>query len=504
MTVARWKQGAAANGAALQGGLDASRCQSGAQLVGAVELAQAALAGSGTSRLALLADNGVDWVVADLAAQSAAIPTIPLPSFFAPAQLAHALDAAGVDCLLCHDHRIAAGLGFTPAGELAGTALRIARRAPARAAPLPAGTSKVTFTSGTTGTPKGVCLGADQQWAVARAIGGATRGLGLERHLCLLPLPVLLEYVAGIYAALLEGATCIVPALAEVGLRGSSDFDAAKCLSAIDAAQASSVILLPQMLRALLGAIAAGHPLPHSLRFAAVGGGRVAPALLAQSHALGLPAFEGYGLSECASVVALNLPGAVRPGTVGRPLDHVRVRVDAGGEIEVAGNASLGYLGGETATAGEWLRTGDLGHIDEAGFLHIDGRRKNLIITSFGRNISPEWPESELLAGPAIAQAAVFGEARPTLCAVLVPTSPALPDAALQAQVDAANQRLPDYARIGPWVRADAPFLATNGLATSNGRVQRDAVKAAYAARLDGAYRQAIDQQSGVQSDAVL
>ena len=81
---------------------------------------------------------------------------------------------------------------------------------------------------------------------------------------------------------------------------------------------------------------------------------------------------------------------------------------------------------------------------------------------------------------------------------------PALPDAALQAQVDAANQRLPDYARIGPWVRADAPFLATNGLATSNGRVQRDAVKAAYAARLDGAYRQAIDQQSGVQSDAVL
>jgi len=119
VTVARWKQGAAANGAALQGGLDASRCQSGAQLVGAVELAQAALAGSGTSRLALLADNGVDWVVADLAAQSAAIPTIPLPSFFAPAQLAHALDAAGVDCLLCHDHRIAAGLGFTPAGELA-------------------------------------------------------------------------------------------------------------------------------------------------------------------------------------------------------------------------------------------------------------------------------------------------------------------------------------------------------------------------------------------------
>jgi len=502
VTFAQWKPGA--TGVALQGRLDAGDRLSGQQLAAAVDLARTMLAELGPARMALLADNGPDWVVADLAAQAASIPLIPLPAFFAPAQLAHALDAASVDCLLCHDERIAAALGFAPAGALHGTGLCIARRAPARSIPLPAGTAKITFTSGTTGTPKGVCLGVDQQWAVARAIGGATRGLGLERHLCLLPLPVLLENVAGVYAALLEGATCILPPLADVGLRGSSDFDAAKCLAAIDAAQASSVILLPQMLRALLGAIAAGHPLPRSLRFAAVGGGRVAPALLAQSHALGLPAFEGYGLSECASVVALNLPGAARPGSVGRPLDHVRVRVDEGGEIQVAGNAHLGYLGGENATAGEWLPTGDLGHLDDAGFLHIDGRRKNLIITGFGRNVSPEWPESELLAGPAIAQAAVFGEARPSLCAVLVPTVTTLPDAALQAQVDAANRRLPDYARIGFWVRADAPFLAANGLATSNGRVQREAVKAEYGGRLDNAYRQEHEQRSGAQPDAVL
>jgi long-subunit acyl-CoA synthetase (AMP-forming) len=146
------------------------------------------------------------------------------------------------------------------------------------------------------------------------------------------------------------------------------------------------------------------------------------------------------------------------------------------------------------------LATGDLGHLDDAGFLHIDGRRKNVIITAFGRNVSPEWPEAELLAGPAIAQAAVFGEARAQLCAVVVPLGTTVPDAVLQAEVDAANRRLPDYARIGVWVRADAAFSVGNGQATANGRVQRAAVLAQYAAQLDAAY----DQLDGAVSDAVL
>lgn len=430
----------------------------------------------------LLADNGPDWLAADLAAELACIPLVPLPTFFTPAQLGHAAAASGMDALLSDAPDAARALGFDAAGPLEGCTLGWYRCAAARAA-FPEGTAKITFTSGTTGEPKAVCLGASEQHALARALDEATRALRIRRHLCLLPLAVLLENVAGARAALAAGAECIVPPLSTVGARGATGFDAHACLAAIQHWRAESVILLPQTMLALTAALEGGAPRPSTLRFAPVGGAKVSPALLARARAAGLPAYEGYGLTECASVVALNLPGADRPGSVGRPLAHVQVAVEPDGEIVVSG-----------------VRTGDLGRFDAEGFLHVEGRRGHVIITSFGRNVAPEWPEAELTAGGAIAQAAVFGEARPALCAVLVPRQPAASDEALAAEVQRANSRLPDYARIAGWIRADAPFQPEDGTATLNGRVRRANVWARYGARLESLYA----NPSGVDDHAVL
>jgi long-subunit acyl-CoA synthetase (AMP-forming) len=433
------------------------------------------LHGEGVRVLGLLADNGEDWAVADLAALAAGIPLVPLPLFFSASQLAHAVAATGMDALYCPSEALARRLGFRHAG----LSVPLHRRETAGVT-LPGGTAKISFTSGTTGTPKGACLSAPGQSAVAHSLASATRGLGIERHLCLLPLALLLENVAGIHAALAAGIEWRAPPLAETGMSGSAGFDARACLAAIERHRASSVILLPQMLLAI---VALRQRAPRSLRFAAVGGARVAPALIARARELGFPVHEGYGLTECASVVSLNAPGADRPGSVGRPLPHAQVRIADGGEILVKRDGFLGYAG-ERPCNDEWLATGDLGRMDAEGFLHVEGRRRNVLITSFGRNVAPEWPEAELLAGGALAQAAVFGEGRPRLCAVLFAPSE-VSDAAIDAQVWAANARLPDYARIGAWVRAEAPFAPRNGLATANGRVKRDAVWQRYGERFD-------------------
>jgi long-subunit acyl-CoA synthetase (AMP-forming) len=164
-------------------------------------------------------------------------------------------------------------------------------------------------------------------------------------------------------------------------------------------------------------------------------------------------------------------------------LPHAQVRIADDGEILVRRDGFLGYVG-ERPCGDQWLATGDLGRMDAKGFLYVEGRRRNVLITSFGRNVAPEWPEAELLAGGALAQAAVFGEGRPRLCAVLFAPSE-VSDAAIDAQVWAANARLPDYARIGAWVRAEAPFAPRNGLATANGRVKREAVWQRYGERFD-------------------
>ena len=407
--------------------------------------------------LATLLDNGPDFIALDEAAAEAGIVHVPLPLFFTTAQRQHALQAAGVDTLV------------TAAGV---------ERLPFAPTPMPAGTSKITFTSGTTGTPKGVCLSARAMNAVADGLIAATAGLGISRHLNVLPFAVLLENIAGVLAPRRQGVTVISPPLADVGLTGSSGFDSARLHAAVLEHRAESLILLPQMLRAWVAYLQiTGQRAPAGLKLVAVGGAAVGATLLQAAHALGLPAMEGYGLSEAASVQTLNLPGASLAGSVGRVLPHARIRVAPDGELLVAGSLFNGYLGQDpqTASVPPWWPSGDLGHIDADGYVHVDGRKKHLIITAFGRNVSPEWVETRLRSHPAVAQAVVFGEGQVALSAVLWPTSAG---ANLAAAVEAANADLPDYARIGAWTAARAAFDASTGLATANGRPLRQAIQA--------------------------
>jgi long-chain acyl-CoA synthetase len=426
--------------------------------------------------VAILADNCPDWIAVDLCTQQMGITLVPLPLFFTPAQWVHVIAESGAQAIFCSMPQHAAALGFGAHLDCPGALALFQTSAVVATRPF-IDTQKITFTSGTTAAPKGVCLSTEQQWGVARGLESGLAALSLRRHLCLLPFAVLLENIAGPYTAMLSGATTICPSMAEVGLSGSSGFDAEQCLAAIARYQPHSVILLPQMLQALVAAVVPDDPRIASLRFVAVGGAKSPRRLLEAAAQAGFPVYEGYGLSECSSVVALNLPGAARAGSVGRALPGRRLRIADDGEICIDGVRAR-YLG-HPESVDITFATGDLGHIDEDGYVYIDGRKKDILITGFGRNISPEWPESMLIGTGRLAQALVVGDGQPDLAALIVPFPHHDSSAAIQAAIDLANADLPDYARIQRWKIA-APFTVANGLATANGRLRRTEILTQY------------------------
>jgi long-chain acyl-CoA synthetase len=435
----------------------------------------------------LLADNSADWVVCDLAAQIAGTTLVPLPSFFSTQQLLHALQSSGADSLMidaAHEQRLDdLGFGTRYSQPMSETSRVVALdRGPTMSPDI----AKISYTSGTTGTPKGVCLSQLAMDTVATSLRAAISGLELRRHLVLLPLPTLLENIAGIYAPLQNGGEVVLPSLAEVGWQGTTKFDPQRLLTLIERYRPDSVILVPQILEAIITAIENGSRPPRSLRFVAVGGGHVPVSLLQRADTLDLPVYEGYGLTECASVVTLNTPRARRFGSVGKPLDHVGLRLDGTGEVLVRGANMRGYVGEKLDGLGE-IATGDLGSLDADGYLYVHGRKKSAFISSFGRNVSPEWVEGEFLEQKSIMQIAIFGDARPWNVAVVV-GAPSASAQEIQADIDAVNERLPDYARVGDWIVAHESFSPLNGLTTTNGRIRRTTILTAYRALIDASY----------------
>ena len=445
-------------------------------------------------RCALLADNGIGWAIADLALHTRELPCVPLPGFFSDGQVQHALDDAGIDCLLTDEPRRVRNLpvGWQTVGVSGRTGLVLFRRrlAPGRQPELPPGTSKITYTSGSTGQPRGVCLGAAQLDTIARSLAEATRTLDIERHLCLLPLATLLENIAGIYAPLLADATCLLPPSSVTGMSYAGP-DAQRLLGCIAASRPQSLVLVPELLRLLVVAAEQGWRVPDSLQFVAVGGAPVSIELLERAERVRMPVYEGYGLSECASVVCLNTPQARRPGSVGRPLPHARLRIGEDGQVMVSGVTMLGYLGQAPRKAGEEWPTGDLGETDADGYLYVRGRLGNRYITSLGRNVAPEWVERELVQQAGIRHAMVHGEARPYAVALVEPVHDGVSDAEIEQGIAAANARLPEYAQVRRWVRAPELFTVQNGLLTSNGRLRRAAILERHGALLAPLYDEA-------------
>ena len=254
----------------------------------------------------------------------------------------------------------------------------------------------VLFTSGTTGVPKPVSLTRANHEASAIA---SAWNLGVapdDRWLCVLPL----HHVGGLailWRSVIYGTTVVM----------HERFDPVKATTAIETGEVTLASLVPTMLRRMREAGLRG---PGRLRAVLLGGGPVPRELLEWSAAIGLPVLQTYGMTETASQIAtLRAEEAVlHHGSAGRPLLGVQLRIGDGGEILVRGP-----MVARTALAGDgWLHTRDRGLLDEDGFLHVEGRLDDAIVTG-GENVMAGEVEEALLAHPAVADAAVAGRPDP-------------------------------------------------------------------------------------------
>ena len=241
------------------------------------------------------------------------------------------------------------------------------------------------------------------------------------------------------------------------------------------------ILMVPLMIETIYKKLSAADPaIPKqalaanvfggNLKIIFTGGAHLDPFYIEKFAEYGVEVLEGYGMSECSPVISANMPGASKPGSIGRPLANVKIAFEDG-EILVQGSSVMqGYyqMPDETAEALKdgWMHTGDKGYIDEDGFLFINGRVKNLIILSNGENISPEEIENKLALNPLVGEVIVTGENN-ALTARIYPDQDVLQakglgeeevKAGIRAAIDAFNRSQPSYRQIVGLVIRQNPF----------------------------------------------
>ena len=253
------------------------------------------------------------------------------------------------------------------------------------------------------------------------------------------------------------------------------------------------------------------------IRYCGCGGGALGADVARFFEEAGLPIYQGYGLTETSPTISANSPGHNKPWTAGRPVPGIEVKIAADGEILTRGpHVMRGYWANDGATAEVldsegWLRTGDLGKLDEDGFLEILGRKKDLIITAYGKNIAPQPIENQLCLDPLIEQAFVYGDNKPFLTALIIPAEAALQEwaglhdlagmshadlAALDAvhslfreRIDRAQIDSAPYERIRRFILLPDPFTMAKEEITIIAKLRRHTICNHYKDVLEELYR---------------
>jgi long-chain acyl-CoA synthetase len=296
----------------------------------------------------------------------------------------------------------------------------------------------ILYSSGTTGEPKGVMLSHGNLTSNAVATDRLFLPGESDLKLCWLPLSHIFARTADLYCWIVRGSELVLAENRETILANCQQFRPT-IINGVPyffdkvhrhvVSQGGSDEEQTARLQAAFGG---------RLKFACSGGAPLSDATAEYYHRHGVPLLQGYGLTESSPVISVSTPRAHKVGSVGRPLDGVEVKIAADGEILTRGPlVMLGYWKQPQATADTidsegWLHTGDMGRLDEDGYLWITGRKKELIVTAAGKNIAPAYLERLMCEDPLILQALVVGDRRNYLAALIVPNAEVL-----QSQIEA-------------------------------------------------------------------
>jgi long-chain acyl-CoA synthetase len=253
------------------------------------------------------------------------------------------------------------------------------------------------------------------------------------------------------------------------------------------------------------------------VRFFVSGGAPLSKDIAEFFYALGLVVLEGYGLTETAPVLAVNTFENLKFGTVGKPIPGVEIRIASDGEILARGpNVMKGYYKKDAETRealeGGWFHTGDIGHLDDEGFLLVTDRKKDLIVTSGGKNVAPQPIENLLKVSPYIANAVILGDRKRFISALIVPQFEKLEAYAksrqipfkdteelvkdprivdfMRLEVDKATPLLASYERIKKIVLLDRDFEIEKGEITPSLKIRRAIIEGRYKEMIESMYRE--------------
>jgi long-chain acyl-CoA synthetase len=418
----------------------------------------------------------------------------------------------------------------------------------------PGDEATLIYTSGTTGVPKGVILTHDNLISNIKTASDIVEFSSEDTVLSFLPLSHILERMVmftyiykGCTVAFAESVEAVAQNLLEV--RPHIMVSVPRVFEKIYTKVMDQVLKSPALRRKIFfwalgvgkayGALKlAGKPVPGGLklrrtiagklvfskiiaktggrvRFFVSGGAPLSKDIAEFFYAIGLVILEGYGLTETSPLLSINTFEAIRLGTVGKPAPGIDIKIAADGEILARGpNIMKGYYKKDAETReimeGGWFHTGDIGHLDADGFLVITDRKKDLLVTSGGKNVAPQPIENLLKSSPYISNAVVIGDRRRFVAALIVPEYDKLKDYAkaqgipyatieelcadkrivdlLKAEVDRATPLLASYERVKKIAVLPRDFDIEKGEITPSLKVRRANVTAEYQAAIEALY----------------